>query len=260
MPEKVTIVPVPDPTVLTTQALLHEIETSQTLAFERMDGNRRVFEERFDGMDKAIELLQKVTDRFPSEISASTDRLEKLHSEKFNSIATSFVERDKAVTAAMAAQEKQAIASNDNSTKANEKTELNFSELLKQGRELLVEFRRTTERDIGDIKSRLDKGEGRGSVADPQITEALRGLTTAVGNLQKTATETGARANVSDPIVTTTLAALTNAVSELKSKAEQAGGKSEGAGGAMIWLATGIAAVASIGAIIVVVVDLATRH
>jgi hypothetical protein len=56
--------PIPDPTVLTTQQLLREIQSV-----------REIFETRLDGYDKAINLIQAMVDKSPSiaELNARTD-------------------------------------------------------------------------------------------------------------------------------------------------------------------------------------------
>lgn len=77
------LIPVPDPTERTTENLLREVRNV-----------REVIETRLNGMDKAIELLQRTTDKFPEQIVQAVDQLKELHTEKFASIATQFVERD----------------------------------------------------------------------------------------------------------------------------------------------------------------------
>lgn len=166
-------VPVPDPTVLTTQQLMRAVEKTEEIVLARLHGVRENFETRLNGMDRAIALLQQSNDKIPDHILASVDRLQELHQEKFASIAVQFAERDKrteqlsladktAIAAALQAQKEAAGAQNESNAAANVKMETNFAKLIDQGQALLLEVRRNTEAQINDIKSRLDKGEGRG--------------------------------------------------------------------------------------------------
>lgn len=75
--------PVPDPTLLTTQQLLRE-----NLWL------REVIETRLDGMDKAIQLLQAASDKFPERIDEKISALQGVQDERFRSIDKQFVERD----------------------------------------------------------------------------------------------------------------------------------------------------------------------
>lgn len=196
-------VPNPDPTERTVEQLLREIGTSREIVEAGQKGTRDVIETRLSGMDKAIELLQTLTNKMPQYIKDEVSHLEKLHQEKFASILTNietrfdgvgtqFVERDKrveqlsladktAINAALAAQEKQAIAQNESNSAANTKMEGNFAKLIEQGQEFLLEYRRNTEAQINDLKSRLDKGEGttRGADRATDRTASIIGLAIA---------------------------------------------------------------------------------
>lgn len=120
--------PVPDPTERTNQALLREMASLREILLSRIDGQRDVFDARISGMDKAITLLQTITDRQSADVDKKVGNLERLHQEKFNGIHTQFVERDvrveqtardtkTAVDAALAAQEKAAGKQADAFTK-----------------------------------------------------------------------------------------------------------------------------------------------
>jgi hypothetical protein len=97
--------------------------------------------------------------------------------QQFKSIDDKFAEKDKAVSVGLSAQKESAAAQQDSNNTATRKMEDNFTKLLDQGRELLTEVRRNTELQINDIKSRLDKGEGRTSFTDPDTTSRLDRLT-----------------------------------------------------------------------------------
>lgn len=185
-----------DPSTLTTRQILREIGQLEKLLDSRLNGVEEKVETRLAEMDKAIILLQAFTDRQPttSQVDLSVDALQELQDEKFNGIALQFAERDKrteqlsladktAINAALAAQEKQAIAQNDSNAAASAKMEMNFAKLIEQGQGLLMEVRRNTESQINDLKSRLDKGEGRTSISDPATVEALRQMSAAVAGL-----------------------------------------------------------------------------
>lgn len=177
------VLPNPDPSVLTTAALIREIEGLRERTGHDNLMLRELIETRLDGNDQAVALLRTTTDKFPAAIICAVKQLQELHEEKFASIqaqvaiqfgaiATQFQERDKrteqlsladktAIAAALQAQKEAAGAQNESNAAANVKMETNFAKLIDQGQALLLEMRRNTEAQINDLKSRLDKGEGR---------------------------------------------------------------------------------------------------
>lgn len=104
--------------------------------------------------------------------------------EKFAGINNQFAQGDKALTAALQAQEKQAIATNDSNTAASTKMEDGFSKLLAQQADILTEVRRNYDAQFTEVKSRLDKREGVSSVADPQLASAFAGLSNNMTMMQ----------------------------------------------------------------------------
>ncbi len=153
----------PDPTVRATEQVLREV----AMLGERVDT-------RLSGMDKAIELLQKFSDKSPTTVVIEQQiiSLRDIMDVKLDGVQTQFQERDKrteqlsiadktAIAAALQAQKEAAGAQNESNATANAKTESNFAKLIEQGQSLLVEVRRSTEVQINDLKSRIDKGEGR---------------------------------------------------------------------------------------------------
>jgi hypothetical protein len=165
-----------------------------------------------DGMDKALVLLQTYNDKMPDFVRNEVGQLKKVHEEKidgsrevvneriksladvttqqFASINDKFAEKDKAVSVGLSAQKESAAATQDSNTAATNKMEANFTALLQQQRELLAEVRKSTEQQMNDMKttmvtlgSRLDRGEGRSSVADPTTTEQIRQLALSVQGL-----------------------------------------------------------------------------
>jgi hypothetical protein len=153
--------PSPDPTILTTQQLLREIAMS-----------RDVIETRLSGMDKAIELLQKATDKFPAQIVADVKQLQSLHEEKFRSIAVQFAERDTrteqtsrdskvAVDAALQAAKEAVGEQNKSSALAIAKSEASTTKQIDQIGSIITAMTNGLNDKIDDIKSRLTSVEGR---------------------------------------------------------------------------------------------------
>jgi len=204
-------VPIPDPTLLTTQQLLREITAL-----------RELFETRLDGMDKAITLIQAHADRIPSStdialqrlqelldnklmnvqaqfdardravdravttaleaqkatmllqnssLNESVSRLQELHDEKFESIATQFRERDVrteqaskdskvAIDAALQAQKEAVGKQNEANSAAISKSEAAFVKQIDQIGILISTMTKGTDDKIGDIKDRLTTIEG----------------------------------------------------------------------------------------------------
>jgi len=156
------VLPVPDPTLLTTQQLLREI-----------NGLREVIQTRLDGMDKAIELLQATSDRFPARIDEKILSLARVHEEKFDSIRQQFIERDVrteqtardskvAVDAALQAAKEAVGEQNKSSALSIAKSETATMKQIDQLGVLVQTATRALEDKIGDIKDRLTRIEGKG--------------------------------------------------------------------------------------------------
>lgn len=200
-------VPVPDPTALTTAALIREIDSLRERTSHDTLLLRELIETRIDGNDTAVQLLRTTTDKFPYKINEAIKQLQDLHNERFrsldalidirfDSIDTQFAERDKrteqlsladktAIAAALQAQKEAAGAQNESNTTANNKMEASFAKLIDQTQTLLQAVTRNTDDKINDIKSRLDKGEGRTSVSDPVVAEGISKLNAALIDLTK---------------------------------------------------------------------------
>ena len=159
--------PVPDPTVLTTQALMREITGLREILETKAAGDRGIIEARLKGMDRAVELLQAIADRMPTDIQGRVEDLERLHEEKFRSIQVQFSERDTraeqtsrdskvAVDAALQAAKEAVGKQNEASDRSIQKSETATTKQIdQQGLR------------IDDLKERLTRieGEGRGSEA-----------------------------------------------------------------------------------------------
>lgn len=86
--------PIPDPTVLTTQALSAAIAALEDKLSARLNGLEANLETRLKGMDRAQELFQAGLNRIPTEVELRVSNLEQVHAEKFRSVDKQFDERD----------------------------------------------------------------------------------------------------------------------------------------------------------------------
>jgi hypothetical protein len=164
--------PVPDPTVLTTQALVASITSLREVLEAVIQGQKAVFESRLDGMDKAINLLQVTTDRQPAEVDRKIANLRVLHEEKFTSIQVQFAERDTrteqsardskvAVDAALSAAKEAVGEQNKSSALAIAKSEAGTAKQIDQQALLIATATKALDEKIGDIKDRLTRIEGQ---------------------------------------------------------------------------------------------------
>ncbi len=165
-------VPVPDPTVLTTQQLQREIATSREVVETHLEGIKRVIETRLEGMDKAIALLQISNDRIPTHVNEMVTHLKSLHEERFHSIATQFLERDTrteqtsrdskvAVDAALQAAKEAVGEQNKSNALAIAKSETTFTKQIDQIGILISALQKGFDDKIDDIKTRLQSMEGQ---------------------------------------------------------------------------------------------------
>jgi hypothetical protein len=178
-PSHAPMVPIPDPTILTTQQLIREIATA-----------REVIETRLNGMDKAIELLQAASDRYPAFVQQAVGRLQELHEEKFRSIEVQFKERDTrteqtsrdskvAVDAALSAQVKSVDAQNISNSLAISKSEAGFTKQIDQIGALIQATGKATDDKIDDIKTRLNSIEVRTNAFESRSTGKADGISSA---------------------------------------------------------------------------------
>jgi hypothetical protein len=202
-PQPMITFPVSDPSALTTDQLRRETRALRELVSTRLDA-----------MDKAVQLLQATVDRqpTPSVLQERTVALEKvveqkfqtiekqlasaaeIEAEKFEGVARQFIERDErteqlsiadktAIAAALQAQKEAAGATNESNSVALTKMEGNFTKLIDQGQALIASVVKNTDEKINDLKSRLDRGEGKTSVSDPAVADGLRSLKDMVASL-----------------------------------------------------------------------------
>jgi hypothetical protein len=161
--------PIPDPTLLTTAALLREV----AMLREVISSQREIVETRLNGYDKAIELIQAKADRVPSEVDIKVGHLESLHNEKFASVALQFRERDTrseresrdnkvAVDAAFAAQKEAASEQNKSNTLAIDKSERATAETLNKQGDLVRSTTDALAAQVVEAKERLTRIESLG--------------------------------------------------------------------------------------------------
>ncbi len=163
--------PVPDPTALTTQAILRELGSLREVLEAVIDGQKSLFDVRLDGMDKAIVLLQTIMDKQPGIVDQKISTLQKLHEEKFASIGTQFIERDTrteqtsrdskvAVDAALQAAKEAVGEQNRSSSLAINKSEAATGKQIDQIGLLIGQNAKATDDKIDDLKERLTRMEG----------------------------------------------------------------------------------------------------
>jgi hypothetical protein len=180
------LVPVPDPTLLTTQ-----------LVDKAITSLKSELNTRFDGIDEATRLVKEDYVRVPTVVDRATTNLRELIEEKiskansvsderFTAIANQFVERDKrtdqltlaaqtAVSAAFAAQKEAVAEQNKSNSLAINKSENATAESIKQLQTLFQSAVGGLTDKINDVKSRLDRGEGihRGTTDRTSLTVSV---------------------------------------------------------------------------------------
>src|SRR5450755_1766157 len=111
------LLPRPDPTDRTTEQLNQAIGNLKAL-----------IETRLDGMDIATQLLATTVNHVPSEVDEQVGHLKELHDGRFTSmeqmIAQRFLDNQKAVDAAFAAQKEAVAEQNKSIALSNDKSEL----------------------------------------------------------------------------------------------------------------------------------------
>jgi hypothetical protein len=181
--------PTPDPTVLTTEALLRAVAAER----DYVDGQLAVLEQRFRGIDTATKLLSDNVGRVPSEVSKDIKCLEELITEKFASITLQFKERDTrseresrdnkvAVDAAFAAQKEAASEQNKSNTLAITKSGIGTTETITKLTELFRTTMNALSDKVDDLKDRVRGIEAARNGYTEQRTEhrASVSTTTAV--------------------------------------------------------------------------------
>lgn len=159
-------VPQPDPTILTTQQMLREVGVLKELTDAKVDGLDRVVEQRFNGMDRALTLLQTKADKVPSETDVAVGNLQHLHEARFDQIAIQFSERDvrasqtasdikSAVEAALKAASSAVELQNRSNQEAIAKQEIAFTKQIDQIANSILQINKTIDDRLGDVKDRI---------------------------------------------------------------------------------------------------------
>jgi len=152
--------PIPDPTLLTTQA----VEQAATAFRRELAALREILEARMDASDDARKLLLQIM----NERAAEVDR-------RFTDRDTLFTERDgarqEAVRTALAAARELGDARDIATDKANEKFEASVREQMRQLAELASANRDLLDGKIEALKERIDRSDGTLSGTSAARTE-----------------------------------------------------------------------------------------
>lgn len=181
-------VPVPDPTALTTAALIREIDSLRERTSHDNRLLREIIEARLDGNDAAVQLLRTTTDHIPAAIREAFVALQELHEEKFNSIGIQFKERDVrtdqtsrdskvAVDAALKAQQEAFAEQNKSSALAISKSEVATTKQIDLISVNISNLAKAIDDKVSDIKDRLTAIESRSQGVTIQKQEANQGAT-----------------------------------------------------------------------------------
>jgi hypothetical protein len=144
------VVTIPDPSRLTTAQLLREVE-----------GLEKFFTQRFIAYDKAIELLQRKSDKEPqiTTVESTVNHLKELTAEQIANIKT-LIEKtgelnNTALQAAFAAAKEAVGAAQIASATANTKMETNFTKQLDATGLLISTMEKALSGKIEDIKGQV---------------------------------------------------------------------------------------------------------
>lgn len=162
--------PVPDPTLLTSQALSVAIESLKDLIHAEIHGRAAVVDQRFASMEIANGLLQQIFDSQPKIIDDKIGNLQTLHEEKFRSIEVQFLERDTrtettardskvAVDAALSAAKEAVGEQNKSSALAIAKSEAATTKQIDQMGTLVGTTTSGLNDKIADVKDRITRIE-----------------------------------------------------------------------------------------------------
>jgi hypothetical protein len=158
----VELLPVPDPSKLTTEQLDREIAALKEIVFTRLEG-----------MDRALTLATETINRQPTEtekaighlrdmLGARMNGMDEIRNEKFIGIQAQFRERDiRFEQAAREANGRVEIALQA-AKEAVAKSEVSTIKQLDQLQESIRQVDKTSDDKLADVKDRLNREGGRG--------------------------------------------------------------------------------------------------
>ena len=144
-----SVVPIADPTVLSTAQVDREIGHLKA-----------IIDTRLEGMDRAVNLLEVAVERSPSLVDLAVGHLQSLHQQRFATVELQFVERDLRVDAAFAAAKEAVAEQNKANLAANAKMELSFTKQLDAINTLISTISNSSDGKIDDLKARVGLLEG----------------------------------------------------------------------------------------------------
>jgi hypothetical protein len=124
-------------------------------------GDKPEYRPNPDPTERTIEQSQRETANLKEFLSNKIGDLQKLIEEKLIGVATQFSMRDTALTAAFKAAQDAVTEQNKSSALAISKSEIATAESIKQLQTIFQTASQATNDKIDDLKSRMDKGEGR---------------------------------------------------------------------------------------------------
>lgn len=174
---------VPGPPSLTTEELRRDVSAL-----------REILQARLDGMDRATVVLSETVNRTPTAIQIAVSHLQELHDERFKSIALQFTERDvrteqaatasaSALAAALQAAKEAVFEQAQAAAKAAEKTELSFTKQIDQIQVQITTVAKGFDDRIGELKERIDRGEGTDSGAAVQRTDQRLNMSQVIAGI-----------------------------------------------------------------------------
>lgn len=163
--------PIPDPTVLTTELTLREINNLKELLQAEIN-NLKLKDERHD---------LEFSNRAPA-IRAEVERLHALFDERFKSIGVQFSERDKRQDQVLEASKLAIEAALLSQKESMAKTEAAFTKQIDQSSVVVNAIAKATDEKIDDLKTRLTliEGKAKGIGEGWGIIVAAGGLATGI--------------------------------------------------------------------------------
>ena len=88
------LIPRPDPSLITARAIRTGLDDTKELLRAELHARGALTDAKIEAIDRATVLLQTIADRLPVMVDDKLSTLRALHTEKFDSIKTQFLERD----------------------------------------------------------------------------------------------------------------------------------------------------------------------